>query len=421
MRPTRRVFLGTLSTLAATRPVWSNPPSERVRIAVIGCRGRGSDLAAGFTKNPGSQVVALCDVDDAGIAKGLKAVESQGGETPRTEKDYRRLLDDKEIDAIAIATPDHWHALMAIQGCLAGKDVYSEKPASHNLIEGRRMVQAARKHNRVVQIGTQRRSASFVKDAAEHVRSGGIGKVGQARAWIHQQRSINVGGSPQPVPDSIDYDLWQGPAQERPFIPSRFNYNWHWFWNWGTGELGNNGIHGLDIARWGLGDDAPLRVTSGGGSYVFPEIETPDTQMVVWEFAKTSLVWEHRLWSKHGLEGGSSFGIAFYGDKGTLLINDGGWKVVDGAQAGDVGGKPTEAQASHFANFLESVKSRKQPNADVETGHLSTRLCHIGNIAHRLGRKLTFDAATETFPGDDEANKLLGREYRKGFELPAIG
>ncbi|MFO0887672.1 MAG: Gfo/Idh/MocA family oxidoreductase [Isosphaeraceae bacterium] len=418
MRPNRRTFLGTIGTLAAAAPVWSNPPSERVRIAVIGCRGRGSDLAAGFAQNPSSQVVAICDVDDAGIAKGMKAVEGKGGETPRAEKDFRKLLDDRSIDALAIATPDHWHAPMAILGCLAGKDVYSEKPASHNLIEGRRMVQAARKHNRVVQIGTQRRSATFIQDATQHVRSGEIGKVGQARAWINQQRKIDVSGSPQPVPSSIDYDLWQGPAQERPYIPSRFNYNWHWFWNWGTGELGNNGIHGVDVARWGLGVDTPLRVTSGGGAYVFPGIEVPDTQVVTWEFADTSIVWEHRMWSRHGLEGGS-FGIAFYGDNGTVLIDDKGWRVVDGP-GGDAGGKPSESQSAHFANFLECVKTRKQPNADVEIGHLSTRLCHLGNIAHRLGRKLTFDGATETFPGDDEANKLLGREYRQGFELPAI-
>ncbi len=415
MRPTtRRVFLGTAGALAvAPRPVWANGPAEKVRLAVIGLRGRGSDLCASFTRDPSSEVVAVCDVDDDAIAKGVKVVESRGGKAPRGEKDFRRLLDDKGIDAVAIATPDHWHALMTVMACQANKDVYCEKPASHNIVEGRRMVQAARKYDRVVQVGTQRRSATHVADAVEHIRQGGIGKVGQARAWIHQKRSIDVSGGPTAPPSTIDYELWQGPALDRPFIKNRFYYNWHWFWNWGTGELGNNGIHGLDVARWGLGVDAPLRVTSAGGAYMFRDIEVPDTQVVTWEFPETSLVWEHRMWSAHGLEG-SSFGVAFYGDKGTLLIGDKGWKVEDGPAAE---GKATDSQGAHIADFLSCVKSRKRPNADIETGHLSTRLCHLGNIAHRLGRKLTFDAASESFPSDGEANALLAREYSRRFEM----
>jgi predicted dehydrogenase len=389
-------------------------------VAIIGVRGRGNELAHEFASNSGSEVVALCDIDDASFARPVRTVEKVTGKAPRTEKDFRRLLDDKEIDAIAVATPDHWHALMTVMGCQAGKDVYCEKPVSHNVVEGRRMVQAARKYNRVVQAGTQRRSMPHVQEAINRVQSGEIGKVGMARAWIHQQRKPIGPGTPAPIPAGVDYEMWQGPAPDRPFMSNRFHYNWHWFWNWGTGEIGNNGIHGNDVARWGLGVDAPIAVVSGGGNYLFDDREVPDTQIVTFEFPNSCLVWEHRLWSTHGTER-MGFGIGFYGDKGTLLVDANRWRIEDP----DGGGKPVEgAKASgsaspHIQNFLDCIKSREKPNADIEIGHLSTRLCHLGNIAQRVGRKLTFDAATESFPNDPEANKLLSREYSRRFEMPS--
>lgn len=362
-----------------------------------------------------AEVVALCDIDDAAFGRPLKDVESIGGKAPRVEKDFRRLLDDSSIDAVAIATPDHWHGLLTVLACQAGKDVYCEKPASHNVVEGRRMVEAARKYQRIVQLGTQRRSMGHIRDAVQHVESGSLGKVGMARAWIHQVRR-NIGrGKPGPIPAGVDYEMWQGPAPDRPFMENHFHYNWHWFWNWGTGELGNNGIHGVDVACWGLGVDAPTAVSSSGGKYVFDDDqEVPDTQIVTWEFPGSCLVWEHRMWSKHGTEG-ASFGIAFYGEKGTLIIDEKGWHVEDGTPAA---GKP-RGQAQHIPNFLECVKTRTKPNADIEIGHTSTRLCHLGNIAYRLGRKLTFDGASETFPQAPEANALLAREYGKRFEMPS--
>jgi predicted dehydrogenase len=416
--PNRRTFLGAAGALTfAANSARAKSANETVRMAVIGVRSRGADHARGFSKLKNVEVAAICDIDDAMFKRPLADVEKNSGQAPKVEKDFRRLLDDKSIDAIAIGTPDHWHALMTVMGCQAGKDVYCEKPASHNLVEGRRMVQAARKYNRIVQLGTQRRSAPHVQEAIAFLRSDGIGKVGQARAWIHQKRSIDVSGTPTAVPPGIDYDMWQGPALDRPYIKNRHHYNWHWFWNWGTGELGNNGVHGVDVARWGLNVDAPLRVTSGGGLYVFNGLEVPDTQVVTWEFPACSLVWEHRMWSKHGLEG-LGFGIAFYGDKGTLLVDEKSWKLVD-ADGKTAGGSSSDPSQAHFQNFIDCVRSRSAPNADIEVGHLTTRLLHIGNIAHRTGRKLTFDAASESFPGDDEANKLLSREYSKRFEMPA--
>jgi predicted dehydrogenase len=390
--------------------------NERVRVAVIGLRSRGTDLARLFAANSGAEVPAVCDVDDAMFEKPLRVVEKIAGKSPRIEKDFRRLLDDKTIDAVAVATPDHWHAMLTVFACQAGKDVYVEKPASHNVVEGRRMVEAARKYNRVVQLGTQRRSTPHVREAIEYVRSGALGKVAMARAWNHQKR-VDIGhGKPVPVPASIDYAMWQGPAPDRPYHPNRLHYNWHWFWHWGTGELGNNGIHGLDVARWGLGAQAPLAVCSGGGKYVFDDDqETPDTQIVTWDFPDAALVYEHRIWSNHGTEG-ELFGIAFYGERGTLIIGDKGWRVEEGDQ---VHGAPsTDGQARHVGNFLECVRSREKSNADIEIGHLSTRLCHLGNIALRTGKKLVFDAATERFK-DAEANALLEREYSHRFEMPS--
>jgi len=417
----RRTFLGAAGALAvSTSRVWAYAPSEKVRVAVIGVRGRGNELAGEFAHNAGAEVVALCDIDDASFAKPVKTVEKITGKAPRTEKDFRRLLDDKEIDAIAVATPDHWHALITVMGCQAGKDVYCEKPVSHNVVEGRRMVEAARKYNRVVQAGTQRRSMPHVQEAISRVQSGEIGKVGMARAWILKKREPIGHGTPGPVPAGVDYEMWQGPAPDRPFISNHFHYNWHWFWNWGTGELGNNGIHGTDVARWGLGVDAPLSIVSGGGKYVFDDDqEVPDTQIVTWEFPHSCLVWEHRMWA-NPLSNQPGFAIDFYGDKGNLVVDDKSWRIeIFGYPKPVESTKSSGSTAPHIQNFLDCLKSRDKPSADIEIGHNSARLCHLGNIAHRVGRKLTFDAATESFPNDPEANKLLSREYSRRFEMPS--
>jgi predicted dehydrogenase len=414
----RREFLSAAAAGLLALPGRSSraAASERVRIAVIGLRNRGIDHAQMFASNSGAEVVAVCDVDDSMFEKPIKAVEKIASSPPRMEKDFRRLLDDKSIDAITIATPDHWHALLTVLACQAGKDVYVEKPASHNMVEGRRMVEAARKYKRVVQLGTQWRSTPHVIDAITRVRAGGVGKVGMARAWIHQVRKPIGHGKPGSVPAGVDYAMWQGPASDRPFYPNRFHYNWHWFWHWGTGELGNNGVHGVDVARWGLGADAPLAVSSGGGKYIFDDDqEVPDTQTVTWEFPGACVAWEHRMWSKHPTEK-SGFGVAFYGDKGTMIIDDHGWRIEDGD--GSQAKRTAEGQAEHVQNFLDCVKSREKPNADIEIGHSSTRLCHLGNIAFRTGKKLVFDALTESFH-EPAADALLAREYGSRFAMPS--
>ena len=396
----------------------ADSPNEKLNVAIMGVRGRGRSLASEFASLKEAHVAALCDVDENVFAAASKAVEDkQGNSPPRVEKDVRRIIDDKSIDALVIAAPNHWHALATVWACQKGKDVYVEKPISHNVVEGRRMVEAARKYDRIVQMGTQRRSAPHWASMVEYVRSGKLGHVTLARAWVIQKR-VNIGHQPDgPVPEGVDYNLWLGPAPERPFNPNRFHYNWHWFWDYGGGELANNGIHMLDVARWGLGVQSPAAVTSGGGKLFYnDDQETPDTQVVSYEFPGVTLVWEHRTWSNFGIEGRGS-GVAFYGDKGTLVIDDKGWQVtVDGKVTDSSQG--SQMEMVHLGNFIECVKNRRRPNADIEIGHYSTTLCHLGNIAQRLGRKLIWDGQKETFPHDGDANRLLTREYRKPFVVP---
>ncbi len=422
-RQSRRAFLkqsaavGAAAALPYLVPRSAFGAGDTIRVAVAGIHGRGGAHISAYTSIPGCKVVALVDPDSRLFASRVAGIEKRQHSAPKCYQDIRKALDDKEIDAVSVATCNHWHSLITIWSCQAGKDVYVEKPVSHNVVEGRRMVEAARKYHRVVQAGTQKRSTPFAEAGVTQVRAGAIGKVGMARTWIHQKRAGIGHGKPGRVPAGVDYAMWQGPAPERPFYPNRFHYNWHWFWHWGTGELGNNGVHAVDIARWGLGVDAPLAVSSGGGKYVFDDDqEVPDTQTVTWEFPTCCLVWEHRMWSSHPTEG-SGFGVAFYGDRGTLIIDEKSWRIEDGSDTKARGQTRGEGQSLHVRNFLDCVKSRSKPNADIEIGHLSTRLCHLGNIAYRLGRKLTFDGSSETFH-DPEANKLLSREYSHRFRFP---
>jgi predicted dehydrogenase len=416
----RRHFLHAAASTAAltalTATGAADKPNEKIRLAFIGVRGRGRQLISGFAPFDDVEIVCVCDPDANVVPAAIKAMQPWQKHEPKVEKDIRKVLENRDVNAVVVATPDHWHALATVWACQAGKHVYVEKPISHNLVEGRRMVDAARKYERVVQVGTQRRSAEYLVKAAEFIRSGKLGKVPFARTWIAGNRP-NIGKKDDAqVPAGVDYDLWLGPAPERPFNPNRFHYNWHWFWDYGTGELGNNGIHGLDTIRWLLNLDAPERITCGGGKYFYDDDQqTPDTQIATFDFASTAVTWEHRIWSKTGIEG-EGYGVTLYGEKGTLVIDHKGWHVIDGVEASE----PQSAfDRGHLRNFLDCVKDGKRPNADIEEGHRSTRLCHLGNIAYRVGRTLRFDAATESLVNDPEANQLRRRGYRKGFEVPA--
>jgi predicted dehydrogenase len=424
--PTRRAFLQqstwTAAALAATtqlprRARAADSPNEAVVLAVIGVNGRGRALAESFATIGGARVATICDVDERAVARTIEHLNGKQDLAPKGEGDLRRVLDDKSIDGIVVATPDHWHGPATIMACGAGKHVYVEKPCCHNPREGELMIAAARKNQRVVQVGMQRRSMPVIREVIQRVHSGDIGNVVFARGWYNANRKPIGHGKPAAVPSWLNYDLWQGPAPERPYQDNLIHYNWHWFWNWGTGELGNNGIHSLDICRLGLKVDYPTRVTAGGGKYFFhDDQETPDTQVVTWDYGDKAITWEGRNWHHHGFEG-STFGIAFYGDKGSLVTDGHEYKVYDdaGKQLAKEN-KGAQSHDPHLRDFLSCVRSGERPWGDIEEGHKSTLLCLLGNIAYRTGHTLDCDPTNGHIRNDEAAMALWGREYRAGWE-----
>ncbi len=394
-------------------------PGERVRVGVVGVRGRGRGLAEGFARLPEAEVAYLCDVDPSAFKATASQVTAAGGKEPRTVGDFRRILEDPNVDAVVVATPDHWHALISVLAMQAGKDVYVEKPISHNVREGRVMIQAAQRYDRVVQCGTQSRSGEHFRTAVEHLRSGKLGRILVAKA-INSQRRANIGKKPDGEPPvGVDYDMWLGPAPKRPFNPNRFHYNWHWHWDYGTGDMGNDGVHQVDVARWGLGVTAPVAVTCSGAKLYFDDDqETPDTQLVTAEYPGCQLVFEQRIWApyhEHGFENGN----VFYGENGYMLLGANGWKTFGPRDEPGASSGPSERDRIHLQNFVECVKTRKQPNAPVQEGHYSAMICHLGNIAYRVGRRLQFDPDKETILDDRRASALLTREYRSPWVLPS--
>jgi predicted dehydrogenase len=418
----RRVFLSqSLSAVAlaglSTRALRAeDSPNEKIALGVMGLNGRGNELARAYSAIPGVEIAYLCDVDERVPGRVAEQIDKKQSPAPKLVGDFRRILDDKSVDALVVATPDHWHGPATILGCSAGKHVYVEKPASHNPHEGELMVAAARAHKRVVQLGTQRRSMEKEIEAVERLRSGEIGRVLWARAWYNNARPSIGHGNTGPAPSWLNYELWQGPAPEQPYRDNLIHYNWHWFWHWGTGELGNNGIHGLDVCRWGLGVDYPLKVSAGGGKYHYDDDqETPDTHTVTYDFGDKGITWEGRNWHRRGFEG-NMFGMAFYGDKGALLTEGSGYKILepDGKTRTEV--KGSDSQEPHLRNFLDCVRSGGRPNADIEEGFKSTLLCHLGNIAYRTSKTLKLDPATHRIVDEPEAAKLWQRDYRPGWE-----
>jgi predicted dehydrogenase len=392
--------------------------SQPVRVGVIGVRSQGKSLASKLAAMSDVTVSALCDVDQSLEPAAMKAVTEFQEAAPQWQSDFRRVLDDQNIDAVVIATPDHWHAMMGIMACQAGKDVYVEKPVSHTIEEGQRLVDAARKYDRVMQSGLQQRSGAHFQSAIEVVQSGKLGTVRMARAWVANQRKPLHRRRDETVPTGVDYDLWLGPAPDRNFNANRFHHHWHWFQDYGTGELGNWGVHLLDVARWAMGLDLPTRVSASGGSYVFKgEQEMPDAMMATFHYPLHTISWEHRLWSNHGVEGRGS-GVAFYGENGTLVVDRSGWKVYDCRER--LNADASELLGSHLRNFIDCVRTRQRPNADIEIGHTSTTMCHLGNIAWQLGREVRFDSVESCFIDDADANRLLTREYRAPWTLPIV-
>jgi predicted dehydrogenase len=414
----RRTFaLSALSAAAAGRVSGAN---DRIRVGLIGSGGRGRQDWGTFLKQPDMEPVAVCDLYEPFRELGIKLTEGRA----KGFKDFRQLLDVKDIDAVIVATPDHWHALIAVAACEAGKDVYCEKPLSLTVDDGRHMLAAARKHDRVFQTGSQQRSGSHYAAAVKLIQDGGIGQVHRIQAGF--QRNIFPGLKPTEMASGInptfDWDMWLGPAPKRAFDPFRCIYNFRWFWDYSGGQMTNWGAHHLDIARWITGADAPTEVSGFGGRWALTDGgETPDIQEVTYQFPKTVVTW-----TASEVAQGKGFTLDIYGTKGTLTLLRSGFTVAPEMLGSGKEKTPAmealqmkgdDLDVAHVRNFLDCVKSRKRPNADVEEGHRSAIMCHLGNISTRLGRSIKWDAGKGQAIGDTEANQMLVRPYRAPWKL----
>jgi predicted dehydrogenase len=435
--------------------------NDRVRVAVCGVRGRGKDHIHGLAHVQGAEIAALCDVDESVLNQRLGDVEKLGLPKPKSYIDIRKLLEDKEIDAITIAAPNHWHSLMAIWACQAGKDVYVEKPCSHNWFEGRQLVRAVKKYNRICQHGSQWRSNPGLLEAMKHLRDGTVGDVYMARALCYKWRASIGHATEEPVPAGVHYDLWTGPAPMKPFTKNRFHYNWHWIWDTGNGEVGNQAIHEIDIARAGLGVGFPVSVSAMGGHFMFQDdqetpnvlnatfyFDAPDGKRKMMEVEVRHWITNHEAEIGTGAYGASvvppagitpdankkpastqslgprdaktnTVGNIFYGSNGYLGI-DGydaykTW-VTDQAEPGPHG----KGAGDHYANFIDCIRSRRAEDihSPIEEAHISTTLVHLANASYRLGRTLQFDPAKEQVINDEEANRLLRGTYRAPYVVP---
>jgi predicted dehydrogenase len=451
MENSRRNFVRTMATgtLAAAvapsvlaqdqkkkKPTPTSPAvksaNDRLRIAVLGVNGRGKSHIEEIMKlaeTSNVEVAVLCDPDMNVLQQRAAEFEKEYGRPVMIEQDFRRTLEDKTIDAVTIASPNHWHALQVIWACQAGKDVYVEKPATHNIYEGKKMIEAAYKYNRIVQHGVQLRSSVAIREAVQHLKDGLIGRVYMSRGLVYRWRPDIGDKGISKTPEGLNYDLWCGPAPMRPFTRNLVHYNWHWHWNYGNGDVGNQGIHETDLCMWGLGvDTLPERITSMGGKFLFDDCkEVPEIQTSIYNYPKEKKIiqFEVRNWCTN-LEDGAGVGNIFYGDKGYLVVKGyGSYETYLGEKrvkgpARSEGGELT----LHFKNWIEAIRARDMSiqNGPVQTGHLASALAHLGNISYRLGRQLEFDPVAERFigEGENEANAMLSREYRAPYLLPEV-
>jgi predicted dehydrogenase len=416
-------------------------PNDQINIAVVGLHNRGKGHYGAYAKMPNVKITAVCDVDERLFPEAVNAVEKLGGYKPKTVVDIRRLLEDKDIDGISCATPDYWHALMTIWGCQAGKDVYVEKPVSFNIFEGRKMVEAAKKYNRIVAAGHNYRSGASTMAAMKFLHTGNLGEIYMAKGTCYKPRNSIGRMKDSPIPQGVHWDLHRGPAPMIPFNELRFHYNWHYFWGTSTTEMGNQGVHEMDIARWGLNKNVhPVKIHSAGGYFVWDsDAETPNTQHAIFEYADHKIL-QFEVRGLHTNKETGLVGNLFLGEKG-WMTSEGGWQPYISETEGmsnpnydpnfptvkDIPGTPiskTDLTAyprmSHFENFISAMRSRKKEDlfCDILEGHMSASLSHLANISYRTGRKLIFNPETEKFVNDAEADSYLTREYRIPFVVP---
>jgi predicted dehydrogenase len=419
----------------AARPMLGSP-NDTVRVACVGVRGQGGSHIQNYLRMPNVEIAAVCDIDESVLNRRLGEIEKKTGKKPEGYTDLRKLLEDKNIDAISIATPNHSHTLQTIWSLQAGKDVYVEKPCAHNIFEAKQIVAAAKKYNKIVQHGVNARSSAGVQEAVQKMREGLIGDVYMARGLCFKWRDT-IGRKPvEPVPAGVHYDLWLGPAPKHEFTQNRFHYNWHWFWDYGNGDIGNQGIHEVDIARWGLGVGLPTRVTAIGGHFMFDDDqETPNTLSALYEFndggKRRMLEFEVRHWmSNHeagigetvrpgGRKDSNTIGNVFYGSKGYLAI-EGYNKYYTFLGRDQEPGPQRNEGGNNWQNFIDVVRSRdtSKQNNPIEEGAASCVLMHLANISYRVGRTINFNPETMEIVGDEEAMALYSRQYRDPFVVP---
>jgi predicted dehydrogenase len=437
----RREFLGSSSALLAgaglsTLPISKLhaspakvPASDRLTFGLIGAKGMGWSNLNAHVKVPGVECAALCDVDRSVLEQRAGELQQMSGKRPALYGDYRSMLENKDLDFVIIATPDHWHCLQTVHACEAGKDVFVEKPLANSIAECQLMVRAAQRYGRVVQVGQWQRSNQHWQDAIDFVRSGQIGRVRLVKAWAYMgwMKSIPVHPD-EAVPAGVDYDMWLGPAPARPFNRNRFHFNFRWYWDYAGGLMTDWGVHLLDIALLGMNATAPRAVLSSGGKYAYPDdaAETPDTQQAIYQFDDFTLMWEHGVGISNGPYG-RDHGVAFIGNDGTVVVDRGKWEVIPEVENGAYktpalpprAGRQTGVDP-HAVNFVECIKSRGTPNCSVETAANTAIVAHLGNIAYKVDRKVHWDAARQQFTRDAEANRLMAPRYRAPWALPKL-
>jgi predicted dehydrogenase len=425
MNLTRRNLLESMTAAAAmASTARAAAPSDRVRIGLIGCGGISVADMSAFLAHPESEIAAICDVDDAQIAKTLDRLEKLNRKRPDTVKDFRRIVDRKDLDMCLICTPDHWHALPTVAACQAGKDVYVEKPLATSIGESRIMRDAAKSAGRICQMGTHWRSGEHYREAVEMVRAGKIGKVRQVRCWAYLDWVRDIGNPPDgPVPKGVDYDMWLGPAPERPFNKNRFHFNFRWFWDYAGGLMTDWGVHLVNIALWAMGPEWPKSVISSGGKYALKDhSETPDTQITVYDFPSYTLIWEHQVECGLGPDR-REHGVMFTGTDATLVLDAGGWEVfAEPKKRGSIemkraANKAEPIRPAHARNLLDCIKSRQQPVENLDIGHHVTTVAHLGNLALRSKSRIEWDSTTERVIDNEAANKLVQRSYRAPWRL----
>ena len=405
-------------------------PSNKVKVALIGCRSMGFSNLSNFLKYPEVECVALCDIDDEWLNKRASDVQkTTGKKVPHLYKDWRKVIDNKDIDAVIIGTPDHWHCLPTIYACQAGKDVYVEKPLSNTIEECNLMEKAARKYNRIVQVGQWQRSDPHWDEAASYLKAGNIGRIRTVKVWAYQDSKPTLPLIPDsPVPAGVDYEMWLGPAPKHPFNTYRFHYNFRFFWDYAGGLMSDWGVHLLDYALEGMNADLPTRVFSNGGKFAYPDdaMETPDTLMATYAYKDFNIIWDHACGINHG-PFDKKEGLAFFGEKGTLVLTRTGWEVLPvivnkEARMEAVTFKKGEGKGlyNHVGNFLECIKSRELPNADIAIGARVAKMSHLANISCRLQREVRWDNTNSLFINDNEATELSKAYYRAPWILPKI-